>query len=50
MLNRKLNFFNIRLDQNKKLQNQNKKNKNNSQEKEFIIEDKTGKKNKYYGI
>ena len=44
MLNRKLNFFNIRLDQNKKLQNQNKKNKNNSQEKEFIIEDKTGKK------
>ena len=44
MLNKKLNFFNIRLDPNKKLQNQNKKNKNNNQEKEFIIEDKTEKK------
>ncbi len=29
-----LNFFNIRLDANKKLQNQKNKNKNNNQEQE----------------
>ena len=44
MLNKKLNSFNIRLDQNKKLQNQPKKSKNYNSEKEFFIEDKTGKK------
>lgn len=34
MLNKMLNFFNIRLDANKKLQNQTKKIKNNNQEQE----------------
>ena len=43
MLNRKLNLLNIKLDINKKL-NQNKKNKNINQEKEYLVEDKSGKK------